>query len=174
MGQRSLIALGLILVSLAGGCSKENKSTQCSSFTKMTTQVSGILNAGESVAIKSANPATTIEAFQKLAKDSADAMNQRATRIDQAVKIIQDLAVTEDQLKILKTEYLEIIQKAGSTTRSIADIYTAKSKATKETINDPSFNKQDKDLSTAVENFAAEVTQEAKLIGRLNTYCQAK
>ncbi len=174
MGQRSLIALGLVLVSLTGGCNQENKSTQCSNFTKMTTQVGGILNTGEPVAIKSSNPATTIEAFQKLAKDSADAMNQRAARIDQAVKIIQDLAVTEDQLKILKTEYLEIIQKAGSTTRSIADIYTAKSKATKETINDPSFNKQDKDLSTAVGIFTAEVTQEAKLIGRLNTYCKAK
>jgi hypothetical protein len=177
MGQRCLMALSLIIVSLTSGC-QDAKSTQCSNFTKTIAQVRGILTSEESFTFNSTTPSTTpvntIEAFQKLAKDAADAMNKRAERIDQAVKIIEVLEVSEDQLKTLKTEYLGTIQKAGVATRSMATLYTARSKATKETINELNSSEQYTALSKATNTFTAETTQEAKLIGKLNTYCNAK
>jgi hypothetical protein len=173
-GQRSLIAWGLVLVSLTGSCSQDSKSTQCSNFTKAISQMKGILNASESSATQKNGTVTTIEEFQKLARDSAATMNQRVEQIDKAVKVIQALEVTDEQLQILKNEYLEVIEKAGSTTRSLADIYTAQSKVTKETIKDPIATKLTTDLAAAAKTYSAETTQESKLIGRVNTYCNAK
>lgn len=161
---------------LTGGCSQEtpgNQSSQCSSFTHMTAQVDTLLTTNEP-SIASTTPTPAIEAFQQLAKDGADAMNKRADRLDQAVKLVRALEVSEDLLKTLKTEYSETLQKAASATRSIADIYTSQSKATKETIGVLNSTEQYTAVSRAANTFSTETTQQAKIIGRLKTYCNTK
>jgi uncharacterized protein YvpB len=176
MGQRSLIALSLVVVSLSTGCSGESKKVQCGRFTQVTTQVGATLKTDETQNKTTDKTATanTIEGFQKLAKDSAEIFTQRTNRTDRAVKIIEELTVSDDQLKSLKNEYLVVIKKAADATRSIADIYTAKSKATAKTMMEGSFKKLDQDFISAVDTFTAAVTEEPQIIGKLNAYCNAK
>jgi hypothetical protein len=176
MGQRSLIVLSLLLVSLTSSCSGESKKVQCDKFAKVTAQVKTTLRADETQTkpVDKTATANTIEGFQKLAKDSADLMSKRATSVDQAVKIIEELSVGDNELQSLKTEYLGIIQKAADATHLIVNIYTAKSKATAKTMTEPSFKQLDKDYITAINTFTAAVTAEPKFIKRLNTYCSAK
>jgi hypothetical protein len=176
MGQRSLIVLSLLLVSLTSSCSGESKKVQCDKFAKVTAQVKDTFTADEAQnksVDKTVTP-NTIEGYQKLAKDSADHMAKRAANVDRAVKIIEELSVGDKELQSLKTEYLGIIQKQADATRLIMNIYTAKSKATAKTMTEPSFKQLDKDNITAINTFTAAVTAEPKFIKRLNTYCSAK
>jgi hypothetical protein len=174
MGQRSLIVLSLLLVSLTSSCSGESKKVQCDKFAKVTAQVGAITNETQNKSVDKTTTANTIEGFQKLAKDAAELMTKRANSVDRAIKIVEELSVSDNELKSLKTEYLGIIQKQADATRLIVNIYTAKSKATAKTMTEPSFKQLDKDYITAINTFTAAVTAEPKFIKRLNTYCSAK
>lgn len=168
------LALGLALGGILTACSGESKTAQCQKFIKVNQQVKASLtnNQAQSQSLNR-RPKNLVE-FQQLAQDFSKFFAQSAINLDKAVQLITALNLQDNQLKTLKTEYLEVTRKTGEATRKLATISEAQSKITEKGLKDKSAQKLGTDFTNAIKTLGAVGKEEETLINSLNTYCGTK